>query len=313
MIQYEAMEVKEKSDFTALIKKIIYSLGIIFSLSISMAAAGTVGHFLIENKPFEQMWVLPFVGGTFLYLIGYIILLKIRRGEKLKAEFITVAAHNLRTPLTKIQWLITDLEGKIQDPQMVKRFANMKETFKSLTMIVHRLLEISEAGKTSMYFSYAFEDHRFEYIILQSTADYSVGIKQKNISLNTRIQEGLPMVKIDKDRMQLAVNIFMENAILYNKRDGSIDIDVYQKKDALVCSIKNTGIGISKEDLPKIFTKFYRTREAITKDTDRVGLGLSLAKEIISKHKGKVYVESEGKGMETSFWFTLPISKVKKD
>lgn len=306
------MEVKEKGNFNTLIKKILYSLGIIISLSLFIVAIGALGNFLIEEGPFEQIWILPIAGGTFLYLIGYIILRKIRRVEKLKSEFITIAAHNLRTPLTKIQWLITDLEGKIQDPKMEKRFANMKETFQNLNMIVHRLLEVSEAGKTSMYFSYILENHRFEYTILQSTADYSVGIEQKNISLNTRIQEGLPMVKIDKDRMQLAVNIFMENAILYNKKDGSINIDVYQKKDKLICSIKNTGIGISKEDLPKIFTKFYRTREAITKDTDRIGLGLSLAKEIISKHGGKVYVESEGKGMETCFWFTLPISKKKE-
>ena len=164
-----------------------------------------------------------------------------------------------------------------------------------------------------MYFSYLFEDHHLEYIILQATADHSVGIEQKNISLNTRIQEGLPLIKLDRERIQLAVNILVENAILYNRQNGIIDIDVYQKKNNVVCSIKNTGIGISKEDLPKMFTKFYRTRDAITTDTDRVGLGLALTKEIIKKHNGDIYVESEGKDRDTCFWFTLPLPKEKEN
>ena len=307
------MDVKKKSDFTILLKKIIYSVGIILQLSIFIAAIGILGYVLIDYISLKYIWVVPLIGGALLYLIGYAVLQKVRQVEEIKSEFLTIAAHNLRTPLTKIQWLITDLEEKTQDNEMRERFSKMKETFRNLTMIVNRLLELSEAGKTSMYFSYLFEDHRLEYIILQATADHSVGVEQKNISLNTRIQEGLPMVKLDRERIQLAVNILVENAILYNKNNGSIDIDVYQKKDNIVCSIKNTGIGISKEDLPKMFTKFYRTRDAITKDTDRVGLGLALAKEIIKKHNGNIQVESEGKDKDTCFWFTLPLPKKKED
>ncbi|MCK5492174.1 MAG: hypothetical protein KAJ14_03585, partial [Candidatus Omnitrophica bacterium] len=163
---------EEKSKFTILLKKVTYSIGIIIELSLFLAAIGAVGYFLIDQRPFEYIWVLPLVGGTILYLIGYAVLRKVRRVEELKSEFLTIAAHNLRTPLTKIQWLITDLGEKIQDPEMNKRFVNMKETFRNLTMIVNRLLELSEAGKTSMYFSYLFEDHRLEYIILQATADH---------------------------------------------------------------------------------------------------------------------------------------------
>ena len=303
------MDIKEKPDFTIFLKKITYTTGIILQLSILIAGIGILGYVLIDQKHFEHIWIFPLAGGTLLYLIGYVVLQKVRRVEEVKNEFLTIAAHNLRTPLTKIQWLIADLEEKVQDAEIHERFVKMKETFRNLTMIVNRLLELSEAGKTSMYFSYLFEDHRLEYIILQATADHGVGIEQKNISLNTRIQEKLPMVKLDRERIQLAVNILMENAILYNKQNGIIDIDVYQKKDNIICSIKNTGIGISKEDLPKMFTKFYRTRDAITKDTDRVGLGLALAKEIIRKHHGNIYVESEGKGKDTCFWFTLPVPK----
>ena len=307
------MEVEKKSNFIILFRKITYAIGIILQLSILIAGIGIAGYILIDIVPLKHIWTIPLAGGIFLYLIGYAVLRKVRRVEEIKSEFLTIAAHNLRTPLTKIQWLIADLGEKIQDPEMNKRFVNMKKTFRNLTMIVNRLLELSEAGKTSMYFSYLFEDHHLEYIILQATADHSVGIEQKNISLNTRIQEGLPMVKLDRERIQLAVNILVENAILYNKNNGSIDINVYQKKDSVICSIKNTGIGISKEDLPKMFTKFYRTRDAITKDTDRVGLGLALAKEIIKKHNGNIQVESEGKDKNTCFWFTLPISQKKKN
>jgi len=303
---------KEKTTFVKILKKIIYSISIIIELSLFIAAIGALGYYLIDQKPYEKMWVFPLIGGTILYLIGYLVLRKMRRAEEDKREFLTTAAHNLRTPLTKIQWLITSVKEKNQDPETKERFTNMEETFKNLTMIVNRLLELTEAGKTSMYFCYLFEDSRLEYIILQATADYEMGIKQKNILLNTKIEENLPLVRVDKERIQLAINIIIENAILYNKKNGTIDINIYRKKKKIICSIKNTGIGISKEDLPKIFTKFYRTKEAITTDTDRIGLGLALAKEIIEKHKGKIYVESEGKDRETHFWFTLPISKERK-
>jgi len=294
-----------------LLKKIIYTVVIIGILSSGLVGIGTLDSLLKEHMSRQHIWLPPIIGGVLLYLIGFVVIQKWHRVEETKRKFITIAAHNLRTPLTKAQWLIASINERTQDASIQKRFNDLKNTFKNLTMIVNRLLELSESDKTSIYFSYLFEGNHLEYIVLQAIADYQAGIEEKNISLNTKIQDGLPLIRADKEKIQLVVNILIENAILYNNQNGIINIDIYQKRNVVRCSVENTGIGISKENLSNIFTKFYRTRDAITKDTDRIGLGLALAKEIIKKHNGEIGVKSEGKGKKTYFWFHLPIFKEK--
>ncbi|MBU0722820.1 HAMP domain-containing histidine kinase [Patescibacteria group bacterium] len=297
-----------------ILKKIIYTIGIIGMLSGGLMGIGALDS-LLEKQMLLQynqyIWLAPVIGGVLLYLIGFIVVQKSRRIEETKRKFITIAAHNLRTPLTKVQWLVTSIAECTQEPFIQKRLNDLRGTFKNLTMIINRLLELSESDKTSMYFSYLFESNRLEYIVLQAVADYQVGIEKKNILLNTKIQDNLPPIYADKEKIQLVVNIIIENAILYNNQNGTININIYQKENEIICSIENTGIGISKKNLFNIFTKFYRTADAITKDTDRIGLGLALAKEIIKKHKGEIGVKSEGEGKNTCFWFHLPIFKEK--
>jgi signal transduction histidine kinase len=239
--------------------------------------------------------------------------LRVQLVEQTKHAFITIAAHNLRTPLTKVQWLLADIENRVnkamKDDDMKGRFEDIKKTNKDLVKIVNRLLEVSESGKTSAFFSYIFEEQHLEFIVLQAMSNHQFGIEEKNLSVSTRIQEGLPSIIADKERIELVANIIMENAVLYSEKNGSIEIEIYQEKNYIVCSVQDTGIGIAKENLPKIFTRFYRSQEAITKDVDRVGLGLSLAKEIVEKHGGSIHVDSKGLGMGSRFWFKLPVAQ----
>jgi len=292
-------------------KKIIYTAGIIGALAVCLVGVVVLTSLLKKNIFSQYIWVFPIIGGILLYLIGYTIIQKGRRVEETRRKFLTIAAHSLRTPLTKAQWLIANIIEHIQDPTIKQRTNNLNKIFKDLVLIINQLLELSESDKTSMYFSYLFSKHRLEYIVLQVIADYQVGIKQKNILLNTKIQNHLSPIRADKEKIQLVVDILLENAILYNNQNGLIDINIYQKTNYIMCSIENTGMGISKENLPNIFTKFYRTMDAITKHTDRMGLGLALAKEIINKHGGKISVKSEGRGQKTCFLFYLPIFEEK--
>jgi signal transduction histidine kinase len=306
------MESKPKQELAHTLRTVGVVAGGISAASLSVALLTFLGHVIATRFEFQWIIIFSLVIGTILFMIGYMVIKKLQRVEKIKSEFLTVAAHNLRTPLTKIQWLITDVSDKVQDQEAKKRFNDMNDTFKKLTSMVNRFLELSEAGQTSTYFSYIFEKQHLEYVVLQSVANLRFGIEQKNIALSTRIQQNLPVVVIDKERMQLALNILIENAILYNVQNGAVDIELYTEKDKLICSIKDTGIGISKEDLPKIFTKFFRSKEATSVDTDRVGLELALAQEIVTKHQGTIHVSSEGKGLGARFWFELPIPEEKE-
>lgn len=295
------------------LKKIGVATLFIIGSILSIALISYGGQFLLVGFPKQYFLMFSFSLGILIYAVLYILFIRVRYVEQTKRAFITIAAHNLRTPLTKAQWLLADVEDRIgelaQDKEIKGRFEDIKKTNKDLVRVVNRLLEVSESGKTSAFFSYIFEEQHIEFIVLQAIANHQFGIKEKNLAVSTRIQEDLPFVIADKERIEMVANIIMENAVLYSEKNGSIEIEIYQKKDTVICSVQDTGIGIDKENLTKIFNRFYRTQEAITKDVDRVGLGLSLAKEIIEKHRGHIYVDSKGLGLGSRFWFTLPIAK----
>ena len=109
--------------------------------------------------------------------------------------------------------------------------------------------------------------------------------------------------------MQFAIQILIENSFAYTPEKGSIYIKIFKEDSHVTMSIKDSGMGISKEDLPRMFTKFFRSHDAKTVDTEGMGIGLFMAKEIIERHGGNVSVKSEGLGKGSEFSIHLPFVK----
>jgi signal transduction histidine kinase len=222
--------------------------------------------------------------------------------DKLKYEFITVAAHKLRTPLTEIKWGIE----AIKDETNEKGLALLNEINNSasrLLVLSDELLSVSKA-EASQY-QYKFELVNIKELTEGVVRDFRNKIKEKNIELVLNIKENLPKIKLDKMRMSSVIQILLENAVNYTK--NKINITIIEDEKDLLFSIEDNGIGIKKEDIPYIFSQFYRTHEAYLTETEGSGIGLFLAKKIIEKHSGKISVQSEGKGKGSEFWFKLKI------
>lgn len=171
----------------------------------------------------------------------------------------------------------------------------------------NNLLNAAEAGKSSLYYDYMFEKGQFANLVRQVVSEYSSGARQKDINISVDVTEKLPELSLDKERMKTALGIFIENAILYTAKGGEVIIKVFSENNNIIFSIKDSGIGIPRESLSYIFSKFFRTKEAVTLDRDRAGLGLFIAKEIIRKHHGNVHVESRGNNLGSHFWFSIPV------
>lgn len=255
--------------------------------------------------------VLLGVGSAVILFIIVVLLLlkKIKKSEEIKKEFIAVASHRLRTPLTQMQWMLSGLNDDIATVQGKDLVANMETTLKDLTMVVNKFLDASEAGKSSLFYDYIYTDTSIMVVIRQVIADYSVGISAKNITLTVRIDDNLPKLFIDADRIAIAFGAVLENAIIYTKKGGTIDVYLRTEGDFVVCSVKDSGIGIAKKAFAYVFSKFYRTKEAVSWDRDRAGLGLFIAEQIIKKHKGKITVNSEGRDKGSVFTFSLPLKR----
>lgn len=223
---------------------------------------------------------------------------------ELKSEFISTVSHELRTPLSIIKEGISLILDKIPGEINEKQFKILdisKYNIDRLARIIDSLLDISkiEAGKVELKRGLI----NISDIVRQAAKSFEAKIKDKGLEMRLDIDDATGSVWADPDRItQVLVNL-IGNAVKFTNA-GHIDISCKDKGDGVVCSVSDTGVGISKSDMPKVFDKFQqfgRTPGAGEKGT---GLGLSIAKHIIDMHNGTIWAESElGKG--TKFIFKL--------
>ena len=223
----------------------------------------------------------------------------------------TISAHQLRTPLSAIKWTIRMLldgdVGKLTDEQT----EFLKKAYQSnerMVNLVNDLLNVTriEEGR----YLYNPEELDMIELIEKTIIPLKEIAERKNLKFEfLKPKEKEIKVRVDKEKISLAISNLVDNAINYTK-EGKISIQFeYDSKDKQVkFSVKDTGIGISEEQQKRLFSKFFRGINAIKAETEGTGLGLFIAKNIIEAHGGRIWFESEeGKG--TTFYFTLPLKK----
>lgn len=229
--------------------------------------------------------------------------------SRMKSEFISVAAHQLRTPLTEVKWMLNAaLEEKEKLPSPHRDlFEKGYEAINRMIGLVNDLLNVVriEEGR----FGYEFSMAPLEPIIEAVIAEMRMTAEEKDLAISFRLPEHpLPKITLDAGKFPLAFSNILENAIHYTLPHGSIDISVRADGEAYVSvSVRDTGIGIPEEDRHQISTKFFRARNAMRAVPNGSGLGLFIAKNIIEKHGGTMLIESEeGKG--TAVTLKLPLA-----
>jgi signal transduction histidine kinase len=228
--------------------------------------------------------------------------------DKMKNEFISIAAHQLRTPLSAIKWVIKMIldgdAGKLNKEQqglLTQGYASNER----IIALVNDMLNISriEEGR----FGYSFTQDKFEEALTIVIKSLENQINNKKIKLSTKLPKDLPLVYMDRQKMTLVLQNLIENAVKYTPESGKIDIKVTNNKTELEVSIKDNGIGIPAGDQAKLFLKFFRADNVIRLQTEGSGLGLFIVKNVVEKHGGKIICKSdEGRG--TEFIFTLPLN-----
>lgn len=226
---------------------------------------------------------------------------------KTKEEFLTVASHQLKTPITEINWALEALndDKSLSEPnqEIVK---HAFDASKLLLKIVEDFLNIAriEEGK----FGYRFEPADITAFLNQILSQLLSQAGRVGVRLYFDApQTPLSFAIIDAGKLSLAVVNLLENAIRYNVKNGQVIVKVepVEGQPFLKVSVKDTGIGIAPEALEKLFTKFFRAENAVKFRTEGTGLGLYIAKNIIQAHGGKIWVESEP-NRGTTVSFTLP-------
>ena len=236
---------------------------------------------------------------------------ELKRLDNAKSEFISIASHQLRTPLTAIKGytslLLEGSYGKI-DNQIQDVMNKVYAANSRLIELVENLLSISRLESGRMQYNYQLV--QLAEIVNDTVGMFVVIAKKKGIDLQVAAPETpLPLLSLDAGKIREVVSNLIDNALKYTEA-GSVTVTMEQVDDEKVrLSVKDTGIGIKKEDLEHIFLKFARSKETEKLYVGGTGLGLYVGRTFIEKHRGHLWAESEGHGHGAEFIFELPISR----
>ena len=229
--------------------------------------------------------------------------------ERLKTEFVSLSAHQLRTPLSVIKWTLSLLrEENLSEKEKKEFIEKLWIANERMIRLVNDLLNVTR-----------IEEGRYLYNLQQKDiVEVSQRVIKPRIELAKKKgltfifkkpKKKIPKVKIDEEKISLCIQNLVENAINYTPPGGKVIVSIeYDKnKKEVLFSVKDTGIGIPQEQRHRIFTKFFRADNAVKMETEGSGLGLFITKNIINAHKGRIWFKSqENRG--STFYFSLPVA-----
>lgn len=226
--------------------------------------------------------------------------------NSIKSEFVSVVSHELRTPLAVIKEAIKLIVDKIAGPITAKQEGLLFKACDNadrLNKIIEELLDISriESGKFRLHYSLV----NLNDLLREFSGFFRQSARKRNIKLTYKLPGSQVNIFLDAERISQVLNNLITNALKFTEDKGQISIGLDILESKIRVRVCDNGIGIAKQDLPKLFNKF--TQVSKNKDAERkgVGLGLAIAKELIDRHGGEIWVESE-LGVGTTFYFTLP-------
>lgn len=266
----------------------------------------------------ELVALIVLVTAAALFSIGHIIIIsfeKIALASKAKSEFVRIISHQLRNPLSEIKLRLANLANNrtgFDIPEVRDFFTKLEEMNQKMLHMVNDLLELNRIEDNTLYLSpssFSLPDmvNGVAERIRKSLAD-------ANLSIEVQPADGEPpFVFADKIRTQAVIGSILDNAIRYSNHENKpskIIISMEALPGFARCSIQDQGIGISREEAKKIFSKFYRAENGLKYQSEGLGLRLYLAKSIIQASGGEIGFKSE-EGNGSTFWFTLPLADEK--
>ena len=230
--------------------------------------------------------------------------------EQERREFVVNVSHELRTPLTTMRSYLEALqEGALQDPEIAPRFLSVTQNeTERMIRLVNDLLQLSKMDKKE----YRLEFTEVNFVeMFDHVLDRFEMSKRDNIEIIRQLPRVAIYTQVDKDKMTQVLDNIISNAIKYSPDGGTITARCWTIGKKIRISISDQGVGIPKNNLSKIFDRFYRVDKARSRQIGGTGLGLAIAKEMIHAHHGDIWAESKW-GQGTTIYFTLPYKRIRE-
>ena len=228
--------------------------------------------------------------------------------ERIKADFVTLASHQLRTPLSAVKWYLENVingkRGRITKTQKSYLMDIYRANERAINL-VNDLLDVSRIQEGLIHLE--LHNLKVEKVIQEVLNELEVFIKNKKVNINFEVLKSpLPDVETDYDKLKRVLLNLITNAIKYTPIGGSVEIVAEKVTKGINISVSDTGVGIPKAEQKKVFRKFFRADTAIKLAPDGTGLGLFIAKSLVEVMGGRLgFRSTEGKG--STFYFNLPL------
>lgn len=242
------------------------------------------------------------------------VLYDITEQEKIdleRREFVANVSHELRTPLTTMRSYLEALaDGAWKDEEIAPNFLEITQTeTERMIRLVNDLLQLSKMDSVDYHLSREWVNFP---VFFNRIIDRFELTKNQNVTFIREIADEAMFVEVDEDKITQVLYNIISNAMKYSPEGGTITFRTDETDELITISISDEGVGIPKDNLEKIFDRFYRVDKARTRQLGGTGLGLAIAKEMVNAHGGRIWAESvEGKG--TTIFFTLPYDRSAED
>ncbi len=256
------------------------------------------------GSEFALVIVLLVVGNSIINGIN-----EIARANKIKTEFISIASHQLKTPLSEINWELELLSGKFADGLNEKQKELLKNVNVSnckMIRLVNDLLDVAriDQGKLPL----VSEEIDLIEMIKEVIENNKNLASSRNVKIKTRSYVQVPKIVGDRKRLLVVLDNLISNSIKYNSKKGRVDVAITPEKERVIICVKDNGVGIPKNQRKNIFSKFFRSDNVIKNQTEGTGLGLYIAKNIVLQSGGDMWFDSE-EGEGSTFCFSLPLEE----
>ncbi len=236
----------------------------------------------------------------------------VQKANQAKTEFVSVMTHELRLPMTSIKGYAEMMEmgGELNEKQL--RFLEIiQSSIQRMSVQISDLSDISriESGRLQMDIE---EKVDFKSLVQEVISPLQAEIDNREHKLVVDIPDDLPYVKADPRRVQQVLTNLISNAYKYTPNGGTITIQTQNDAETITCRVKDSGVGMTEEEVEKLFNKFWRSEDAYVRDQPGTGLGLAITKNLVEMQGGEISVESK-KGDGTTFSFTIPICPEGKE
>ncbi len=233
---------------------------------------------------------------------------ELERLDRMRRDFVINVSHELRTPLASITgYAETLMDGAIHDPDNNRRFVKILwQNAQRLAQLTSDLMTLSQIEVKVREFEY--RPHAPAQLLRVVTDGMRPAFERKSLKLTTQATPDDVMIECDAGAVQQVLGNLLDNAVKYTPAGGEVTVGMQEAPGKLEFFVRDTGIGIEKEHIPRLFERFYRVDKARSRELGGTGLGLAIVKHLVQAHSGAVWVESEfGKG--STFWFSLPVER----